>query len=73
MRSFIEGPRVAYFSMEIGVNSDMPTYSGGLGVLAGDYEERDSRIGMMRSSIGKVAYHFNTHRMMRRYATYAYL
>ncbi len=36
MRSFIEGPRVSYFSMEIGVNSDMPTYSGGLGVLAGD-------------------------------------
>jgi len=36
MRSFIEGPRVAYFSMEIGIESDMPTYSGGLGVLAGD-------------------------------------
>jgi starch phosphorylase len=36
MRNFIEGPRVAYFSMEIGVKSDMPTYSGGLGVLAGD-------------------------------------
>ncbi len=36
MHSFIEGPRVAYFSMEIGVNSDVPTYSGGLGVLAGD-------------------------------------
>jgi starch phosphorylase len=36
MRSFIEGPRVAYFSMEIGIDSDMPTYSGGLGVLAGD-------------------------------------
>ncbi len=27
---------IAYFSMEIGVNSDIPTYSGGLGVLAGD-------------------------------------
>jgi len=36
MRSFIEGPKVAYFSMEIGAKSDMPTYSGGLGVLAGD-------------------------------------
>jgi starch phosphorylase len=36
MRSFIEGSRVAYFSMEIGVDSDVPTYSGGLGVLAGD-------------------------------------
>lgn len=27
---------VAYFSMEIGLESDMRTYSGGLGVLAGD-------------------------------------
>jgi glycogen phosphorylase len=29
-------PRIAYFSMEIAVVSDIPTYSGGLGVLAGD-------------------------------------
>ncbi len=28
--------RIAYFSMEIGAHSDIPTYSGGLGVLAGD-------------------------------------
>ncbi len=27
---------VAYFSMEIGIDPDIPTYSGGLGVLAGD-------------------------------------
>ena len=27
---------VAYFSMEIGIKSSIPTYSGGLGVLAGD-------------------------------------
>lgn len=27
---------VAYFSMEIGLEARMPTYSGGLGVLAGD-------------------------------------
>ncbi len=27
---------IAYFSMEVGILSDMPTYSGGLGVLAGD-------------------------------------
>jgi glycogen phosphorylase len=36
MSSFIEGAKIAYFSMEIGINADMPTYSGGLGVLAGD-------------------------------------
>ena len=28
--------RIAYFSMEIGLETAMPTYSGGLGVLAGD-------------------------------------
>jgi glycogen phosphorylase len=28
--------RVAYFSMEIALNPAMPTYSGGLGILAGD-------------------------------------
>jgi len=27
---------VAYFSMEIALDPGMPTYSGGLGVLAGD-------------------------------------
>lgn len=29
-------PLVAYFSMEIGLQAGMPTYAGGLGVLAGD-------------------------------------
>ncbi|NOT55454.1 MAG: alpha-glucan family phosphorylase [Deltaproteobacteria bacterium] len=28
--------RIAYFSMEVGIDSRIPTYSGGLGVLAGD-------------------------------------
>jgi starch phosphorylase len=27
---------IAYFSMEIGIDAEIPTYSGGLGVLAGD-------------------------------------
>ena len=29
-------PTIAYFSMEIGLDPGMPTYSGGLGMLAGD-------------------------------------
>lgn len=29
--------KVAYFSMEIGLNENIPTYSGGLGILAGDH------------------------------------
>ena len=36
MHNFLEGPKIAYFSMEIGIKSEIPTYSGGLGVLAGD-------------------------------------
>jgi len=32
----MNGQRIAYFSMEIGFEARMPTYSGGLGVLAGD-------------------------------------
>jgi glycogen phosphorylase len=33
---FLHVPRIAYFSMEIAMHNDIPTYSGGLGVLAGD-------------------------------------
>ena len=33
---FLHAPRVAYFSMEIALESAIPTYAGGLGVLAGD-------------------------------------
>ena len=33
---FIHEPRVGYFSMEIALRSEMPTYAGGLGILAGD-------------------------------------
>lgn len=33
---FLTSRRVGYFSMEIALRSEIPTYSGGLGVLAGD-------------------------------------
>jgi starch phosphorylase len=33
---FILEERIAYFSMEIALRNEIPTYSGGLGVLAGD-------------------------------------
>jgi starch phosphorylase len=29
-------PKIAYFSMEIGLRDEIPTFSGGLGILAGD-------------------------------------
>ena len=46
MRSDI--PSVAYFSMEYGLCNALKIYSGGLGVLAGDYikEASDSRVPM---------------------------
>ena len=37
------------------------------------YNNREAWTNMMRSSIGKIAYYFHSHRMMRRYATEAYL
>ena len=37
------------------------------------YDERDGWIWLMKNSIGKIAYYFNSHRMMRRYVTEAYL
>ena len=36
LEAFLHEPRVAYFSMEIALESAIPTYAGGLGVLAGD-------------------------------------
>src|SRR5579875_2834509 len=33
---FLTRTHIAYFSMEIAVRPEMPTYAGGLGVLAGD-------------------------------------
>lgn len=38
--------KVAYFSMEIAVAPDIPTYSGGLGVLAGDTIRSAADIGL---------------------------
>jgi len=35
-RDIFKGSKVAYFSMEIGVRPEFSTYSGGLGILAGD-------------------------------------
>jgi len=32
-----KGPAIAYFSMEYGIHDSLKTYSGGLGLLAGDY------------------------------------
>ena len=44
-------------------NTVIPTY----------YENRKGWIKMMENAIGKIAYYFNSHRMMRRYVTEAYI
>ncbi len=36
LEEFIHDTRIAYFSMEIALQNNIPTYSGGLGILAGD-------------------------------------
>jgi len=44
-----EGPTIAYFSMEFGIHPCLKIYSGGLGILAGDYlkEASDSNKNMI--------------------------
>ncbi len=44
--SLMQGEKIAYFSMEIGLMKDMPTYSGGLGVLAGDTLKSSADLGL---------------------------
>ena len=44
--TFEPDPRIAYFSMEIAVDPRFPTYSGGLGVLAGDMLRSAADLGI---------------------------
>ena len=43
---------VAYFSTEFGLDESLPIYSGGLGVLAGDYLKAASELGLPLVGIG---------------------
>ena len=43
---------VAYFSMEFGVDERLPIYSGGLGVLAGDYLKGAAELGIPLVGVG---------------------
>ena len=57
---FIHEPRVAYFSMEIALRSEIPTYAGGLGVLAGDTvrSSTDLELPMVAVSLASHAGYF---------------
>jgi starch phosphorylase len=47
----VAGP-VAYFCMEYGLHQSLPLYSGGLGVLAGDYLKSASDLGLPLVAVG---------------------
>ncbi len=48
----VPGECYAYFSMEFGLTSCMPVYSGGLGVLAGDHLKSASDLGLPLVAVG---------------------
>ncbi len=47
-----DAPSIAYFSMEYGLTDILKIYSGGLGILAGDYLKEASDCGVNMSAVG---------------------
>lgn len=45
-------PRIAYFSMEYGLHASLKIYSGGLGILAGDYIKEASDKNVPLTAVG---------------------
>ena len=43
---YLRTTRIAYFTMEIGIRAEMHTYSGGLGILAGDAARTAADLGL---------------------------
>lgn len=54
-REFTAVERIAYFSMEIALENDIPTYSGGLGVLAGDAVASTADLGVRLVAVSLVS------------------
>jgi len=48
-RKELDGPHIAYFSMEYGLHDSLKIFSGGLGILAGDYlkEASDYKVNLV--------------------------
>lgn len=55
--SFTSEPRVAYFSMEIALRAEIPTYSGGLGILAGDTMRSCADLELPLVAVSLVSHH----------------
>ncbi len=51
-RDYTQVPRIAYFSMEYGLNDILKIFSGGLGILAGDYLKEASDRGVHMTAVG---------------------
>jgi starch phosphorylase len=56
-QSLPSSPRIAYFSPEFGITGVMQTYSGGLGILAGDHLKAASDLGLDLVGIGLLYRH----------------
>lgn len=70
------GPPPAEVDEEIGrANEDLDDIYSKLAevIIPLYYDDRDGWIKVMKNAIGKNAYYFNTHVMMRRYVTEAYI
>ncbi|MDD4930132.1 MAG: alpha-glucan family phosphorylase [Gallionella sp.] len=52
---FIHEPRIAYFSMEIALRSEIPTYAGGLGILAGDTLRSATDLGLPMVAVSLIS------------------
>jgi glycogen phosphorylase len=51
-RKELGSPQVAYFSMEYGLHDSLKIYSGGLGMLAGDYLKEASDMKVNLTAVG---------------------
>ena len=47
-----QGPSIAYFCMEYGIDTSLKIYSGGLGILAGDYLKEASDMKVNMTAVG---------------------
>jgi starch phosphorylase len=57
LRPFNSRDLIAYFSMEVAVRADIPTYSGGLGILAGDILRSAADLGLPMVGVSLVSRH----------------
>ena len=51
-KSVATGPNISYFCMEYGLDTSLKIYSGGLGILAGDYLKEASDMNVKMTAVG---------------------